>query len=108
MRTSENPAPIRSGARPLLRAAVRVLPGRQTAEKSDHYRDVIAVLSPGLRVVRCKCGIQWILQGRIGGQWRGVWYCRTKSALLRGAGQYAAHPALAALPDTIEPRRVQP
>jgi len=86
---------------PATKSTVRGLSGRQTAERSDHYRDVVAVLNHGLRVIRCKGGIQWIIQARVGGHWRAFWHCRTKTALLRGAGQYASHPALATLPERI-------
>ena len=87
---------------------------RHVAEKDRSAREVwdrIALpvphrhsmtLKPGASVA---CGIQWVLQARWGRQWRGVWFARTKQGLLRGADQYASHPALVALPDKFEPRR---
>jgi excisionase family DNA binding protein len=57
-------------------------------ESSDSYGDVVAVLIHKWRVIRCRDGIQWILQSRDSGTaakgiWRGHSYCRTKEALLR-------------------------
>jgi len=98
----ENSAPDRSRATPVLKLTVASVSGRLRAEQSNTYAGVIAVLAPGLRVIRCRSGIQWIIQARPAGRWRGIWFCRTKEALLRGAGQYASHPLLQKLPDTIE------
>jgi hypothetical protein len=106
--TSENPARFRSQVTPAPKSRLTGLRARLTAEESDQYRDIVADLSPGLRVIRCRAGIQWILQAKIGARWRGCWFCHTKEALLRGAGQYAAHPALVALPDRFELRRIAP
>ena len=83
-------------------------------ESSDSYGDVVAVLNPKWRVIRCRDGIQWILQSRdsataANGVWRGRSYCRTKEALLRVCAKHAgeinptAAAILVALPDWIEP-----
>src|SRR5262249_28372978 len=57
-------------------------------ESWDSYSDVVAILNGRWRVIRCRDGIQWILQSRDSvtaakGIWRGRSYCRTKEALLR-------------------------
>jgi hypothetical protein len=64
-------------------------------ESSDNYSDFVAVLNPKRRVIRCRDGIQWILQcanraetvARDG--WRGRSYCRTKKALIRVCDAHA-------------------
>ena len=82
-------------------------------ESSDSYGDVVAVLNHKWRVIRCRDGIQWILQSRDSttaakGVWRGRSYCRTKEALLRACAAHAgeidptAVGLLAELPDRIE------
>jgi hypothetical protein len=63
-------------------------------ESSDSYGDVVAVLNRSWRVIRCRDGIQWILQSRDSataakGVWRGRSYCRTKEALLRVCAAHA-------------------
>jgi hypothetical protein len=57
-------------------------------ESSSSYGNVVATLNRKWRVIRCRDGIQWILQSRDSltatvGIWRGRSYCRTKEALLR-------------------------
>ena len=82
-------------------------------ESSDGYDDVVADLNRQWRVIRCRDGIQWILQSRDSattakGVWRGRNYCRTKEALLRVCAIHAgeinptAAALVAALPDWIE------
>ena len=82
-------------------------------ESSDDYGIVVAVLNRTWRVIRCRDGIQWILQSRDSltaarGIWRGRSYCRTKEALLRVCAVHAgeinptATAVLAALADWIE------
>ena len=82
-------------------------------ESSDSYGDVVAVLNHKWRVIRCRDGIQWILQSRDSttaakGLWRGRSYCRTKEALLRACAAHTgeidptAVGLLAELPDRIE------
>ena len=59
-------------------------------ETSDLYHGLVAQLTPDLRVVECKDGIQWIIQRREKGHakrpWRGLAYCTTRAALLRLGG----------------------
>jgi hypothetical protein len=82
-------------------------------ESSDSYGEVVAVLNRKWRVIRCRNGVQWILQSRDSataakGVWRGRSYCRTKEALLRDCAAHAgeldptAVGLLAELPDRIE------
>ncbi len=57
-------------------------------ERDENYRNVVAVLSPSWRVIRCKDGSQWILQRNVAGrsrraEWRSVSYTVTREALLR-------------------------
>lgn len=84
------------------------------SEEADDYRDVVARLNGGWRVIVCKAGMQWILQHRRSPKkppaddWRGRSYCRTSEALRRCVREYAGNiePAatatLAALPIHIE------
>jgi hypothetical protein len=78
-------------------------------ESSSSYGNVVATLNRKWRVIRCRDGIQWILQSRDSltatvGIWRGRSYCRTKEALLRVIAAHAdeidptAAAVLAALP----------
>ena len=82
-------------------------------ESSDGYDDVVADLNRQWRVIRCRDGIQWILQSRDSattakGVWRGRSYCRTKEVMLRDCAAHAgeldptAVGLLAELPDRIE------
>jgi len=82
-------------------------------ESSDGYGDVVADLNRQWRVIRCRDGIQWILQSRDSattakGVWRGRSYCRTKEVMLRDCAAHAgeldptAVGLLAELPDRIE------
>jgi hypothetical protein len=84
-------------------------------ESSNSYGNVVTVLNGKWRVIRCRDGIQWILQSRDSlmaavGIFRGRSYCRTKEALLRVCAAHAGEIAptaaavLAALPDWIEAR----
>jgi hypothetical protein len=43
-------------------AAQEPLPGSARNKKSDAYPGVVAVLNPKLRVIRGRCGLQWIAQ----------------------------------------------
>jgi len=60
-------------------------------ETADNYPDVVAVLSPQMRVIAAD--VQWIMQERKGGRWRNKLYFHTKEGLLL----YAPKPAAAAL-----------
>jgi hypothetical protein len=82
-------------------------------ESSDTYSDVVAVLNRKWRVIRCRDGIQWILQSRdsataVKGIWRSRSYCRTKEVMLRVCAAHAgeldptAVGLLAGLSDWIE------
>lgn len=64
-----------------------VMAGESPREEDDSYRAVVAVLSSDFRVIKCRDGIQWILQRRAGkrhGQtrWDGRCYCRTRQGLM--------------------------
>jgi hypothetical protein len=55
-------------------------------EESDNYKDVVAVLTPKLRVIRCRDGIQWIVQrqnNKRGGLpiWSSFAFCATRESL---------------------------
>jgi hypothetical protein len=91
------------------------------AESDDRY-PAVAILNQRYRVIRCRDGIQWILQRRnipagTGGNrperhsrddWRGRSYCRTREALIRCCRAYsgeidpAAVVALRTLPERID------
>ena len=82
-------------------------------ESSDNYSDVVAVLNPKWRVIRCRDNVQWVLQSRDSataakGVWRGRSHCGTKEALLRVCAAHAgeldptAVGLLAELPDWTE------
>ena len=82
-------------------------------ESSDSYSDVVAVLNPKWRFIRCRDNVQWVLQSRDSataakGVWRGRSHCGTKEALLRVCAAHAgeldptAVGLLAELPDRIE------
>jgi hypothetical protein len=94
-------------------------PIRETAtarltESDDQYLGVVAVLNQQHRVIRCRDGIQWILQRRhgperlAGTRWDGRSYCRTREALIRCCHEHAgsidatASTALMSLPERIE------
>ena len=79
-------------------------------EENDNYKDVVAVLTPKLRVIRCRDGLQWIVQrqnNKRGGLpiWSSFAFCGTKEGLLMrlpkgGQGCYPeAWAAIEALPD---------
>jgi hypothetical protein len=86
------------------------------AESDDRY-PAVAILNQRYRVIRCRDGIQWILQCRnradlaetvARDDWRGRSYCRTKGALIGCCDRYsgeidpAAVAVLAALPERID------
>ena len=62
-------------------------PPQVLPESHPHYPHI--QLGPRWRVIECRDGIQWILQGRnqaetvAGSDWRGRSYCRTRAALIR-------------------------
>ena len=80
-------------------------------ESSETYRCIVCVLSARHRVIRCKHGLQWILQKRAKKTgplpWAGRRYCQTKKALIRdsrtlcGEIDPIAMSILEALPDRI-------
>jgi hypothetical protein len=57
--------------------------GLYCREGDDDYRAIY--LSDAVRVIDCSNGLQWIVQRKSGGAWRGLSYCVTKKALLRYA-----------------------
>jgi hypothetical protein len=61
-------------------AAVNAVPAR-VSERDDAY-PAIAQLSAQWRVIRCRDDMQWILQKRQGGLWRGNSYHRDQDVLL--------------------------
>lgn len=115
--TAENgAAPVGKGARVLPEPKCDDLPGSR--RQSDHhetaetYCGTVAQLCAGWRVIRCKDGLQWILQRRDATRagrprWRGASYFRTRDALMRAGRAVcermdpAALAALAALPERI-------
>lgn len=60
-------------------------------EESDDYRNVIAVLNSGWRVIACKTSIQWILQKRRGSsdRWRSRYFCRSRDGLIQCVREHA-------------------
>ena len=78
----------KDGGRPF--SSVARLSGPLSTEELDTYSRVIAVLNPRWRVIVCRQSTQWVLQKRGGANhWRGVWFCCTRAALLRGTRQQA-------------------
>jgi hypothetical protein len=81
----------------LVRDAARdaITPARRLAESDDQYPGVVAVLNRRCRVIRCRAGIQWIIQRRHGPETglRAIWdsrsYCRTREALIRCSHEHA-------------------
>jgi hypothetical protein len=91
------------------------------AESGDRY-PVVAILNERFRVIRCRDGIQWVLQHRnvaagtggnrpetiSTGDWRGRSYPRTREALIRCCCEHAgdinpvAVVALLALPERVK------
>ena len=51
-------------------------------EKDDTY-PAIAMVSDKVRVINCKDDLQWIVQRRMGDEWRGLSFCRTRATLIR-------------------------
>ena len=75
--------------------------GRDPApEANDDYSAIVAMLDADNRVIRCVDDVQWIVQKREGRIWNGVYFCRTKEALLR----YAVSAELLALPEDAAPK----
>lgn len=76
-------------------------------EKDDNYHDLVAVLNAKWRVIRCKDGIQWIIQKASPSEWRSKKYLRDRDSLLVrvrslcGPVNDAAMAKLVALPDWI-------
>ena len=55
----------------------------QNREESEAYSRVVAVLSPRLRVIHGKCGLQWILQVRKSpSRFESIAFCGTKQGLI--------------------------
>ena len=87
-------------------AAPTTLPGSARSEESDDYGEVVAILNPTLRVIRGKCGLQWIAQKKNRpARWSSFAYCATKEGLLLRLpkGGHGCDPeawgAIEALPD---------
>lgn len=63
-------------------------------EESDDYGAIVAVLNPALRVIKGRCGLQWIAQKKGGARWTNFAFCGTKQGLclsLRDHLQAAHH-----------------
>jgi len=90
-----------------LKSAPDTLWRSKQAECRDDY-PALVYLSERLRVIKCRDGIQWVLQRKRSNgknRWRGVAFCRTREALIRSA-IYCGAPSVAALlvlPKTCEP-----
>ena len=61
--------------------------GLQTPLNSHRETDatypVVVRVSDKVRVINCKDDLQWIVQKRDGGHWKGVSLCRTREVLIR-------------------------
>jgi hypothetical protein len=71
-------------------AAVPGLPATSRRESDDDYFAVVAVLNDRWRVIRCRDGLQWIIQYRssasgtyAGARWASRSHLRTREALIR-------------------------
>lgn len=83
-------------------------------ECDDHYHGVVAVLNDRWRVVTCRDGLQWIVQGlrkrRDERGWQGRSYCHTREGLhqacarLPGSIRANARAVLDRLPERIDPK----
>lgn len=67
-------------------------------EGSDDYDNVVARLGAQWRVIVCKDDLQWIMQERIGAQWRSKHYLTSREGVLRRAQGKPGWEALASLP----------
>ena len=84
----------------------------QRNESDEDYGAVVAHLNSTCRIITCRAGIQWIVQGHKGkAGWRGHSYHRNRDALLERvqAGEFGqvdpeALRALQALPEWTESR----
>jgi hypothetical protein len=68
-------------------AVPHAFPASGRSEESDNYGEVVAVLDPKFRVIRSRCGLQWIAQRQNGKRngaaiWTSFAYCGTKEGLL--------------------------
>ena len=100
MRSSDRRAAPDPRARRRQRLAGRVAPQPRQAqdhhESADGYAGLVARLSDRHRLIRCRHGLQWILQGRRGerrgrARWAALGYFRTRAALIRAS--HALHDA---------------
>jgi hypothetical protein len=65
----------------------RPVSGPFRAEESGDC-PAVAKLNDRWHVIRCKDGIQWVLQRRRGAKWRGAYYCRSREGLLFCVREY--------------------
>ena len=57
--------------------------GAECREESDDYREVVAILNPTLRLIKGRCGLQWIVQEKTRpSRWESIDFCGTKEGLL--------------------------
>lgn len=85
---------------------------RAISEQADDYPYVVLQQGNHFRIIRCRDGIQWIIQTRsktlASTRWRPKAYCRSKRALVRRMAAFVAEidpinqAILDALPDWIE------
>ena len=83
--TIENVFGTTSGSPRVVKSSLSAVSGkkRRPLESSDNYPHIVSMLSSGTRVIECRDRQQWIIQRRIGREWRNKLYFRDKAALLR-------------------------
>lgn len=68
-------------------------------EQDDDYEWMIEQLGPKHRVIECKDHIQWIVQEKVGKQWRSRKYCTSAAGVHRWTGGLPGAERLADLPE---------
>jgi hypothetical protein len=71
-------------------------------ERDDNYGKVVAQLGPDRRVIVCADDFQWIIQRKIGAQWRGQHYCTSREGVIRRTKGLPGWEALTSLPDRFK------
>ena len=68
---------------PQANAAPTLVISSHGREESETYTGIVAALNPSLRVIRGRCGLQWILQSRkSASRWNSIAFCGTKTGLI--------------------------